>query len=230
MLGSANLPAWAQEQSPAVDQTAAPFNEPADVTSADIPPETAKQKAKRLKREKADFKVWQAARFQGIDRQQHRYSCGAAALANLLTYQYGLKVKEATLLASIRNSGDEHLLSMKDILTMAQSQKVHMAGYRVDLQQLKTLKHPVIVQLKEAVYSTKRSEILAEEAAGGYGTQSQAHFVVLTAVDDREAHIKDPALGNRKIPIKEFIGHWIGPESSNVADKGVVLAVVGKTL
>jgi predicted double-glycine peptidase len=110
-----------------------------------------------------------------------------------------------------------------------------MAGYRINMQQLASMRQPVMVQLKEELYNLKKDDILAEEKAGGYGSQSQAHFVIVTSISEELVQIKDPALGNREMSIKEFSDFWldaksdIAPSVVDSAKKGVVLAVVGKT-
>jgi predicted double-glycine peptidase len=79
--------------------------------------------------------------------QEKNKSCGAAALANLLTYFYGTPLTEKQLLASISADGDT-ALTMQDISVMASKNGFKMAGYQMDLATLSQLKQAVIVRLE----------------------------------------------------------------------------------
>ena len=47
------------------------------------------------------------ARFRATVRQQYDFSCGSAAVATLLTYQYGMPVDEAEVFEHMYATGDQ---------------------------------------------------------------------------------------------------------------------------
>jgi predicted double-glycine peptidase len=166
---------------------------------------------------------WLATRFKGIARQKYRYSCGAAALANLLWHGHRMAASEDALLRAIGNDGQTAPLSMADITGMAASTRASLGAYRLTRHQLRQMRQPVIVQFREDLFSLRKDDIEHEVQAGAYGSQSGAHFVVLVAFGERMARVLDPGQGWRDIPADEFVARW----TQEGGDAGVVLAVNG---
>lgn len=141
-------------------------------------------------------------KFQNVIRQHYDFSCGAAALATILHYAYGLNITENTVLYGmlgvanpelVRTKGFS-LLDMKNYLTAL---GYRGRGYRVDLERLNELSVPTIVLIN----------------VNGYN-----HFVVLKRVLDGYVYIADPALGNRRYRLDRFFEMW---------PSRVIFAVIG---
>jgi predicted double-glycine peptidase len=199
-----------------------------DVSQSDLPPESEAEKRLRREKRNAEFNAWNTARFKEIERQKFWLSCGAASLATLLKYDYGLSTSEAVLLQNIHRDGDEKLLSMNDIVQMAQSVGVSMKGFRVSLTDLQKLTRPVIIQLKEPL--TEDEDHVSDNVpeASDQDQASSAHFVIVQNVDSLFVHVKDPAFGNKRIGIWSFAKSWFGAKADHTSAKGVVLAITGK--
>ena len=131
-------------------------------------------------------------RYRHVVRQQYDFSCGAAALATLLRHAYGLRLDEATVLAGMWGVSDPEqvrtrgfsLLEMKEYLARL---GYRGRGYKIDLSRLERINVPTIVLMD----------------INGY-----QHFVVLKTVGGGYAHVADPALGNRRYTLQEFIDSW----------------------
>lgn len=141
-------------------------------------------------------------KFQHVVRQHYDFSCGAASLATILRYAYGLNITENTVLygmlgisnpALVRTKGFS-LLDMKNYLTEL---GYRGRGYRVDLERLNELSVPTVVLIN----------------VNGYN-----HFVVLKRVLDGYVYIADPALGNRRYRLDRFFEIW---------PSRVIFAVIG---
>ncbi len=133
-----------------------------------------------------------AARYRHLVRQQTDYSCGAASLATILQYAYGLNVDEATVIEGMMGVADpavvqERGFSLLDIKRYVESLGMRGRGYRVDEERLGSLRVPGLILMDVAGFR---------------------HFVVLKRVDDGEVELGDPILGNRRLPIKEFLEAW----------------------
>lgn len=134
-------------------------------------------------------------RYRNVVRQKTDYSCGAAALATLLTHYFGEKTSEETVLKTVLTQADEEALkrimtaglSLLDLKTYAESLGFRGKGYRLDGESLKKIDRPAIglVTIK------------------GYN-----HFVVITAVEGNRVFIADPAKGNIVRDLDEFMAMW----------------------
>ncbi len=141
-------------------------------------------------------------RFAGVVQQQTDFSCGAAVLATLFRYAYGAKVGEPEVLAGLLNTANpaivrERGFSLLDLKNYSSDVGLTAEGYEVALPALKSLKVPGIVLMDVRGYH---------------------HFVLLRHVDQQYAYVADPALGNRTVPLGEFLDAW----------NGLVLVVLGK--
>lgn len=129
----------------------------------------------------------------GVVVQQWDSSCGAAALATVLTYAFGDRVTEKAVAQAmlkrtdplrVRVRGGFSLLDMK---RYAESRGYAADGYRnVDLPTLATMRSPIVPVVE-------------------FGSP---HFVVVRSVTDAQIDIADPAFGNRKLSLEQFRDAW----------------------
>jgi uncharacterized protein len=145
-------------------------------------------------------------RTENLILQQRDFSCGAAALATVVTYFWNDTVTESQVLASIistltREELEERIengLSLTDLKRLAER-----AGYtailgRLPIEKLAESKVPLLV---------------------GITVNGFDHFVVVRGVDEKYVYLADPAIGRTRTPIKEFKKQW---------QKNAVLAVIRK--
>lgn len=132
--------------------------------------------------------------FKTVIRQQYDYSCGSAAMATLLTYQYGMPVSEADLFKAMYEVGDQasiqklgfSLLDMKNYLA---SRGIQADGYRLGLDELAAAATPAIALIQVGSYR---------------------HFVVIKGVVDGRVLVGDPSTGLRVYTAAEFTKMWNG--------------------
>lgn len=127
-------------------------------------------------------------------RQKTDYSCGAASLATILRYAYGLEMDEPQVLAGLLKVADPKVVkqrgfSLLNIKDYVATLGLRGRGYRVDQQRLRQLRIPAIVMMD---------------------FQGWKHFVVLKRVIGDDVFIADPALGNKVMPMQEFLEQWVG--------------------
>ncbi len=127
--------------------------------------------------------------------QQWDTSCGAAALATVLTYTLHDPVSEKTVARGMLQRTDVLRVkvrggfSLLDMKRYAESRGHAAAGYRdLSLEELAAMRSPIVV--------------IAE-----YG---DPHFVVVRRIADGRVHLADPAFGNRSLPVKRFREAWKG--------------------
>ena len=134
----------------------------------------------------------QAARYRNTVRQHTDYSCGAAALATILRYGYRLDVDETTVIQGMMGVSDPAIVrqrgfSLLDIKHYVELLGMRGRGYRVDEARLRTLRIPGLVLMN----------------VNGF-----THFVVLKLVHNDTVELADPILGNRSLPLADFIKSW----------------------
>lgn len=134
----------------------------------------------------------QEGRYRNMVRQHTDYSCGAAALATILRYAYRLDVDEKQVIQGMMGVADIDLVkqrgfSMLDIKHYVESLGMRGRGYRVDEARLRTLRVPGLVLMD---------------------VRGFRHFVVLKQVNGDTVELADPMLGNRSMPLDEFIKAW----------------------
>ena len=134
-------------------------------------------------------------RYKNIVSQKYDFSCGSASLATILKYGYGIEeTKEEEIAKDMIEKGDQQKIrekgfSLLDMKKYAERQGFQANGYKVKSENLPKLKIPVIVLLN---------------------TRGYKHFVVLKGIKNGRAYFADPALGNRSVPVKEFVESWDG--------------------
>jgi len=134
----------------------------------------------------------QERKFRNLVRQHTDYSCGAAALATILRYAYNLEADEATVIEGMMGVSDPDLVhqrgfSLLDIKRYVESLGMRGRGYRVNEERLRSLRVPGLVLMD---------------------VRGFRHFVVLKQVRGDVVDLADPILGNRSIPVEEFLQSW----------------------
>jgi len=150
-----------------------------------------------------------ARRDHAVVRQQFDYSCGAGAIATLMTYGLGDPTSELDVLASIfrRLSDDQEAmrrkdgLSLLDLQSFASERGYRAQGFRLSPEHLGKLRGPVIAFVRP----------------GGY-----RHFTVLRGIQGDRVLLADPAIGNQRMRLYRFLHMWLDENG-----KGIVFVVEG---
>jgi predicted double-glycine peptidase len=141
-------------------------------------------------------------KYVDVVRQDHDFSCGAAAVATILKYAYNRDLNEVEVLkgmlavsdvAQVRQRG----FSMLDMKNYLETQGLQGTGFKVSGEQLYNVRVPVIVLLN----------------VNGY-----EHFAVMRKATRGDVYLADPALGNRAIPFDTFLRDW---------QRGIIFSVIG---
>ncbi|WP_428852725.1 C39 family peptidase [Imbroritus primus] len=132
------------------------------------------------------------ARFKGTVRQQFDFSCGSAAIATLLTYQYGQPISEQTAFTAMYAAGDQEKIrregfSLLDIKRFLETRGFAADGFELTLDKLAEARLPAIVLIKEKGYH---------------------HFVVIKGMRGERVLIGDPAFGTRAVSRTAFEAMW----------------------
>lgn len=132
-------------------------------------------------------------RNEGVVRQHWDLSCGAAAIATLLTYQLGDPVTEREAAVGMLRTGDARLVrarlgfSLLDLKRFAASRGFEAAGYGgLTLDELVDMA-PVVAPIR---------------------VRGFAHFVVVRGRRGDQLLIGDPAFGNRTMTVERFVQAW----------------------
>ncbi|WP_206999536.1 C39 family peptidase [Trinickia mobilis] len=141
-------------------------------------------------------------RYSHIVSQQFDYSCGAAALATLLKFGYGIDIPETELIRRMMVFSKPEVVvkngfSMLDMKKFVETIGLRGRGFRVNSDALYHLQIPVMVLM----------------SIDGY-----EHFVIVKHAEEGRIFIADPALGNRIVMEEDFVKSW----------NGLVFAVLGK--
>lgn len=143
------------------------------------------------------------ARFRKVIQQQYDFSCGAAALATLLSYHYDTPITEREAVIAMYEVGDQEKIrnegfSLFDIKGFLGSRGFRSNGYRATLDKLQEVGLPAIVLIN---------------------TRGYLHFVVIKGVTSNEVLVGDPALGMKTHPRDEFQAIWANGILFVVEDK-----------
>lgn len=133
-------------------------------------------------------------RFQTVVKQEYDFSCGSAALATLLTYNYQDPKNETAVFKAMYAVGDKNKIqkegfSMLDMKTYLEHHGYQANGYKASLDDLREAGVPAIALI----------------TVNGY-----KHFVVIKGVDRDHVLIGDPALGLRIVSRSDFQSTWNG--------------------
>lgn len=131
-------------------------------------------------------------RFRDVVRQKYDFSCGSAAVATLLTYEYLRPTTESEAFRFMYKTGDKkkirkHGFSLLDIKRYLGSLGYKSDGYSLSLDKLMELSLPAIVLIE----------------INGY-----KHFVVVKGVSGQNVLIGDPAMGLRMESRTHFRKLW----------------------
>lgn len=132
------------------------------------------------------------ARFKTTVPQQYDFSCGSAATATLLTYQYGHRVSEAEVFTKMYALGNRAKIraegfSLLDMRRYLLSQGFEADGFDLPLDKLLQEGLPAIVLLNDRGYR---------------------HFVVIKGLKGGRVLIGDPARGTRAMTRPQFDRLW----------------------
>ena len=132
------------------------------------------------------------ARFRNTIRQKYDFSCGSAAVATLLTYQYAYPVDEQAAFDMMYANGDRRKIntegfSLLDIKRFLAARGFEADGFEVSLEKLSDEGVPAIVLIDERGYH---------------------HFVVVKGYKNGRVPIGDPARGTRSMSKRRFDDMW----------------------
>ena len=126
--------------------------------------------------------------FSRTVHQQYDFSCGSAAVATLLTYQYGHPISERDVFQSMWEHGDQAKIrregfSLLDIKYYLDAQGFESNGYEVPLEKLIENSVPAIMLISDRGYN---------------------HFVVVKGIDNDRVLLGDPSAGARVMSTERF--------------------------
>jgi len=142
-------------------------------------------------------------RFLTTVRQQYDYSCGSAALATLLTFQYQHPVSEEAVFKEMWSRGNQEKIrregfSLLDIKEYLQANGYSANGYVAPLDRLVEVGIPAIALINDKGYN---------------------HFVVIKGLQKDKVLLGDPSAGTRIISRPIF-------EKMRV--NGILFVIIGK--
>lgn len=131
-------------------------------------------------------------KFQRTTRQQYDYSCGAAALATLLSHHYHTPVPEQDVFQHMYSTGDQAKIhkegfSLLDMQRFLASRGFRADGFKLPIEKLIAEKLPAIVLITDRGFN---------------------HFVVVKGAEDGRILIGDPSTGNRVVSMERFQEIW----------------------
>jgi len=137
---------------------------------------------------------FQEQKYRSTIAQEHDFSCGSAALASLLSYNYNMPVSETDVFNDMILNGNKKVISesgfsLLDIKNYLSRHGLESNGYRAPLTKLLQVRLPAIVLLDVRGYH---------------------HFVVLEGIENGRALLSDPANGMRSEPVGVFESEWSG--------------------
>ncbi|MEE9397966.1 MAG: C39 family peptidase [Methylococcales bacterium] len=133
-------------------------------------------------------------KWNNVVQQQYDFSCGAAAIATLLTYHYDHPTTEDRVFKIMFNKGNKQQIrtigfSMLDMKLYLDALGLKSDGFRMTLEKFAKIGVPGITMINTKGYN---------------------HFVVVKGVKGNRVLVADPALGTRVIPREDFEQQWNG--------------------
>ena len=129
----------------------------------------------------------------GVVIQQWDASCGAAALATVLTYAFADPVTERAIAQAMLRRTDPLRVKVRGGFSLL-DMKRYAEGRGYAAEGFRQLTIPELLAM--------RSPIVPIDELG------HAHFVVVRGNIGNELDIADPAFGNRRISVGQFQGMW----------------------
>lgn len=151
----------------------------------------------------------------GIVKQQYDYSCGSAALATLLRYYLGEDLSEEEIIRGLLAYGDAKQIeklrafSLLDMKRFVEALGYKGAGFKAEIDDLKTLGRPCIIPINLYEY---------------------VHFVVFKGIYGDHIFFADPAMGNISFTLQKFSEIWHQNVIFVVPPKDEALALSGLSL
>jgi predicted double-glycine peptidase len=138
---------------------------------------------------------WRELKDKNVVKQNRDYSCGAASLCTLLKYYWGDNVTEQKILDEVdkmltpaeRKERIQNGLSLTDLRRVCVKLGYVASIGTLSFDQLSQSKIPVLVGLKIGKFY---------------------HFAVYRGTDGYWVYLADPARGNVRGPIKDFVDAW----------------------
>lgn len=133
-------------------------------------------------------------KWNNVVQQQYDFSCGAAAIATLLTFHYDRPTDEDEVFVSMFNKGNKQQIqtagfSMLDMKQYLDAQGLKSDGFHMTLNKFTRIGVPGITMIN---------------------TNGYKHFIVVKGIDGDRVLVADPALGTRVIPRETFAQQWNG--------------------
>lgn len=137
---------------------------------------------------------FQEQKYKETIAQEHDFSCGSAALATLLRYNYNIPATEDQVFESMYDRGDKEVISksgfsLLDMKKYLDRQGIELGGFRAPLSKLQQLRLPAIALVTVRGYR---------------------HFVVLEGIENGTVLLSDPANGSRTESLAKFETQWSG--------------------
>ena len=101
---------------------------------------------------------FQEKKYSATIAQQYDFSCGSAALATLLTYNYDIKTDEQEIFKDMFENGDKDVISksgfsLLDIKNYLARRGIESDGYKAPLEKLAAVRVPAIVLVNVRGYA-----------------------------------------------------------------------------
>lgn len=122
------------------------------------------------------------------------YTCGAAGLSTILTYYLDDPIPEANLLLALdhivpaEKAKERGGFTLLDLKKLSEELGYKATGYKMSMDFLRDLKHPVLVPIKFREFR---------------------HFVIVRGVLGDRVFISDPTAGNVTLKVDQFERMWL---------------------
>jgi len=151
-------------------------------------------------------------RFDKIVRQAYDLSCGAAALATLLTYFYGDETSEREVIEKAVEFGDAEKIGRSGFSMLELKHYAQQTGY---------------VAQGFGIAEVARLEQITIPYVTLIDVQGYNHFVVVKTIRDGKVYMADPAYGNRSMSLESFERAWHRSNIEKCGEScGIVLGVM----
>lgn len=141
--------------------------------------------------------TWRQKKFKKTIKQSEDFSCGAASISTLLTYDLESPASEALILKTIKENIPEQEwekskdfgFSLYDLKVAAEKLGFLSDGFKIDFNTLTRSQYSLIVHLKKGEYQ---------------------HFVVFRGYINGQIYLSDPNNGEVRLAPDLFLNEWTG--------------------